>query len=186
MPKRWWSHGGRRVLGGFVTGQDLHEPLRAGNLAVLHAETPGSAQTRVVGRNPRRGTRLWTTPDLPPNEDGDTRTEIAAHAGTVYHTSASGNLVALDARSGAQRWTVSFAANNDVAYHRLTADHTTVVVHQHNRLWAFDPATGAERWDMRPDSRTVRNTAATGNGLVLVPRASSACIPKINGGMGPH
>ena len=156
----------------------------AGTVAAFQA---GSGQTlRLVGWDLRTGKQLWTTPELPLNPDGLPNTEIAAHAGTVFHASANGQLVALDARSGAERWTASLPTRPGEfgPQFNLAADQNAVVAQRGDRLWGFDPSTGAQRWSARLDSgNEPESRPAVGGGTVMVPQSTS-CIPPVTGGMG--
>jgi outer membrane protein assembly factor BamB len=150
-------------------------------VAAFQSEADGDGQPlRLVGRDLRSGKVLWTTPQLPLNRDDMPQTEVAAHAGTVFHASTNGQLVALAARTGNPRWTASFPARPGTLY--LAADENVVVVQQGDRLFGFDPATGARRWSKRlhfkPEPESV---AAVGGGLVIVPQ-STACVLPVGGG----
>ncbi|MFG2054179.1 PQQ-binding-like beta-propeller repeat protein [Micromonospora sp. NPDC048930] len=148
-------------------------------------DSPHGQATRLVGRDLRSGKPLWTTEDLPPNQDGLPQTGIAADGGEVFYASATGRLVALDARSGAERWTASYGSGKDLFVPRLTVGEDAVVVRRGTQLSMFEAATGAQRWSTRLDSSDPETTAATGEGLVLVPRSSRPCMPPVVGGMGP-
>lgn len=167
---------GRRYV---TDGADTFAALQGGPM-----DGPDGPAVRLVGRDLRSGRSLWTTDDLPPNRDGLPQTGIAAHASRVFYASANGRLVALDARSGAERWTASYGTGDDVFVPRLTIGEDAVVVRQGTHLSAFEPATGAQLWSARLDSADPETTAAIGAGLVTVPSSSRPCRPPISGGMG--
>src|SRR4051812_40136779 len=79
------------------------------------------------------------------------QTEIAASAGAVLHASANGQLLALDGRTGTQRWITTFPART--GSFQLAADQNAVIVQQGDRLFEFDPSTGAKRWSARAEFR---------------------------------
>ncbi|SCG72137.1 Outer membrane protein assembly factor BamB, contains PQQ-like beta-propeller repeat [Micromonospora inositola] len=165
----------------FTDGVDTLAALQGGPM-----DSPHGQATRLVGRDLRSGKPLWATEDLPPNEDDLPQTGIAADGGRVFYASASGRLVALDARSGAERWTASYRTGKDLFVPRLMVGEDAVVVRQGTQLSVFEAATGAQRWSTRLDSSAdPETTAATGKGLVLVPRSSQPCMPPVAGGMGP-
>lgn len=72
----------------------------------------------------------------------------AIHGGTVY-TWGDGRLYALEARSGAERWSYPVGdagVTGGVALRLTPAEDGTVYVCAGSRVYALDGATGAERW----------------------------------------
>jgi outer membrane protein assembly factor BamB len=146
---------------------------------------PSGQELRLAGRDLRTGRLLWRQEKLPLGEADLPRTAVAADGGRVFHASSSGQLVAVDARSAAGRWTASFPREDALFPPRLTAGQDAVVVRHVNRLNVFDPITGVRRWTTRLDSGAdPETTPAVGQRLVMVPRSSSPCMPPISSGMG--
>jgi outer membrane protein assembly factor BamB len=150
----------------------------AGTVAAFQGQP--ETLVRLVGRDLRTGKVLWTTPPLPVNRDGMPQTQIAASPGAVFHASANGQLVALDARTGVQRWTTMFPA--ETGDFQLAADQNMVIIQQGYRLFGFDPSTGAKRWSARLKSgNEPDNAPAVGDGLVMVPQSTSCILPASGG-----
>lgn len=85
--------------------------------------------------------------------------------GKVYAAGSDGKVVALDAASGRQVWSVTVDA--DIAA-GVGADAATVVVASaRGTVFAFDAATGKQRWKVKA-STEVLSAPAVGSGVVVV------------------
>ena len=85
--------------------------------------------------------------------------------GKVYAAGSDGKVVALDAASGRQVWSV--AVDADIAA-GVRADAATVVVASaRGTVFAFDAATGKQRWKVKA-STEVLSAPAVGSGVVVV------------------
>jgi len=85
--------------------------------------------------------------------------------GKVYAAGSDGKVVALDAASGRQVWSV--AVDADIAA-GVGADAATVVVAStRGTVFAFDAATGKQRWKVKA-STEVLSAPAVGSGVVVV------------------
>ena len=85
--------------------------------------------------------------------------------GKVYAAGSDGKVVALDAASGRQVWSVTVDA--DIAA-GVGADTATVVVASaRGTVFAFDAATGKQRWKVKA-STEVLSAPAVGSGVVVV------------------
>lgn len=123
-------------------------PARIGDLAI---EAGGFRSGEVRARDATTGDQVWTyTVDSPTD---DAFVTVHADAGLVLATSTTGEVVALDAASGAVRWRHGLGAAlsagtpataDGVAY--LPASHAAAGDDRPPVLVALDADTGAERW----------------------------------------
>jgi outer membrane protein assembly factor BamB len=138
---------------------------------------PDSPELGVAARQVRTGNLLWRRENLPADVSGLPRTGVAAHAGHAFYASVAAGLVAVDAGSGSGRWTASFEHDDPLWPPLLMAGEDAVVVRQLDWLSVFDNATGVRRWTAHLDPGADQEVPAVGEGLVLVPKSSSPCMP---------
>ncbi len=85
--------------------------------------------------------------------------------GILYVGTRDGHLLALDAATGAQRWSAATAAS--IVSSPTVSDGTVYVTSNDHKLYAFDAATGAQRWASLTDY-SISSSPVAANGLVYV------------------
>src|SRR5207253_9740220 len=84
----------------------------------------------------------------------------------VLAAGGKGNLIALDAESGAIRWKQE-TPKEWTTYRPLVTGSAVIVGSEEKNLCAFDQATGAARW-CRPVGQIPRGLGLSGDGIVYV------------------
>ena len=126
------------------------------------------------------GARVWSL-DLTPQGEGEASTSgagLAVSRGTVYATSAFSRLYAIDAATGAVRWTQDLGA---VPSGPPTVSGKFVyLVTRDNTAWAIDTATGRVRWQVAAQSQVTGfgsgAAPAVGKTLAIFPFSSGELI----------
>jgi outer membrane protein assembly factor BamB len=138
---------------------------------------PDSQEHHIGARDLRTGQQLWAGPTLPLNDAQLPWTSLAAAGGHTFYASSAAGLVAVDSRSADRDWAAPLPPTHEdlASQPTLAADQDVVAVGQHERLTAFDPATGARRWTTPLDFGADGSQPAVGEGLVLMPRSTSSC-----------
>ncbi len=98
--------------------------------------------------------------------------------GLVYLGYTDGRLVALDAKSGAERW--QFKTGGAVAGAPAVVDGTVFVGSYDGNVYALEAATGAERW--RTSIGVVGGAPAVAEGLVYVTTGQGNAAPAVTDG----
>lgn len=97
----------------------------------------------------------------------DIRSSPAVANGLLYVGTRDGHLLALDAATGAQRWSAATLTAGAVVSSPTVVDGTVYVASSDRRLYAFDAATGAQRWASLTDA-SISSSPVMANGLVYV------------------
>ncbi|HEX4295789.1 MAG TPA: PQQ-binding-like beta-propeller repeat protein [Rhizomicrobium sp.] len=95
----------------------------------------------------------------------DMTSSPAVANGILYAGTRDGHLLALDAATGAQRWSAVTAAA--IVSSPTVSDGTVYVTSNDHKLYAFDAATGAQRWASLTDY-SISSSPVAANGLVYV------------------
>lgn len=95
----------------------------------------------------------------------DMTSSPAVANGVLYVGTRDGHLLALDAATGAQRWSAATASS--IVSSPTVSDGTVYVTSNDHKLYAFDAATGAQRWASLTDY-SISSSPVVANGLVYV------------------
>jgi outer membrane protein assembly factor BamB len=134
------------------------------------------ARNRVTALAAASGGALWSA-DLTPageNPEGASGGGLAVSGGRLYVTTGFGDLVAMDARSGAVAWRQRF--DGPVSGAPAVAGDTVYVVGRDGTGWAVDAANGKQRWvhaGLRQTSGVMGATApAVADRVVIMPSSA--------------
>ena len=145
--KRW----SRRLLGRISSGP-----------AVADSTVYVSDGTRVTAIEAGGGRKLWNA--LVEGEEEVYASPVVAD-GTVYVGSNDGNVYALDADGGAERWT--FETGDPVAVSPAVAGNTVFAGNEGGTVYAIDAMEGTERWTFQTDG-PVESSPAVADDTVYV------------------
>ncbi|MHB1950983.1 MAG: PQQ-binding-like beta-propeller repeat protein [Acidiferrobacteraceae bacterium] len=115
--------------------------LGYGNRVFRSAQVRGTGESGVLALNPRTGARLWDHPTV-----GEVMPTPAYWNGTLYAATGGGELIALDPRSGRERWHLRLpgwdSMSSPAVYHgRLYVGAQNAVVgidlRTHRILWTY-------------------------------------------------
>ena len=139
------------------TVETVAEPvISAGRVFILNAEGT------VVAADTRDGERLWETPLLPEDDDeiNPRGGGLAAQDGYVFAVTGFGGIYALDAQTGALKWSLN--ARVPFGAPPTLADGKLYVIDRDNRLQVIEAMTGKALWDYRalPDPAARERVAA--------------------------
>jgi alcohol dehydrogenase (cytochrome c) len=145
-----------RLVWSIETGEEkTHQAAPVVNSGVMFITTPNN---QVMALDARTGTVLWRY--RRPRPEGtimlhDTNRGVALHGDLVFYAAGEAVLVALDARTGRERWTARIADNSAGYYTNLAplvAGGMVMLGTSGGELGvrgfvvAFDPETGREEW----------------------------------------
>jgi outer membrane protein assembly factor BamB len=145
------------------TGVTWPAPLAShGDLLILPA-----GRDSVFAHRVDDGERVWAVP-LP----GGSRGGAAVQGGSVYVAGLTGEVLALDARTGAVRWRRDLATRIFAA--PLLVDDELYVCGLNGRLYALATGTGQPRWSLALDG-VCRGTPVVAGNLLAVTTMTATC-----------
>ncbi|MFF3559724.1 PQQ-binding-like beta-propeller repeat protein [Streptomyces sp. NPDC002574] len=149
------------TAGAGLTGWKIATGLTEGYGPQLSTEPSKSPSASYEPSPSGPGSQLWKF------RTGDTVTSPVVVGDVVYAGSWDGNLYAVNATTGKQRW--SFTADGDEnAYSSVVAAHAVVYVGNENgKLYAVDAATGKQRWSFTTGDY-VGSSPTVADGVVYV------------------
>lgn len=181
MPHLALSAAPRRIWAAQV-GPGDNRRLRASVAPVVAGGTVYAmdARNRVTALSAASGGTVWSA-DLTPqgeNPEGASGGGLAVSGGRLYVTTGFGDLVAMDAGSGAVVWRQRF--DGPVSGAPAVAGGTVYVAGRDGTGWAVDAANGRQRWvhaGLRRTSGVMGGTApAVADRVVIMPSSAGQVI----------
>lgn len=139
--KKWEAKVGREFIGPAILG---------GQIFVSHVE--GEIQAHAL----KDGSLTWKS-----KKDGGARTALAVSDGLVIYGERYGNIVGLDAETGAEKW--RFKTKKPCG-DPMVAGATLYVTCKDQRLYALNPLTGESKWEL--EMKKGYPTPTIANGIV--------------------
>lgn len=114
-----------------------------------------------IAANVTTGKELWRYSPVKPGGDN-----VAIKDGLVFVTSGTGDLIALDLRTGVQKWKYAGTSGSSALTESPVVAGNTVYFSKGSDLFAIDAVTGTENWRFRASSVITSSSPAVAGGRI--------------------